>query len=151
PSDHLQAIILFLFDVLVEQQARRFAATSKVDANAGVAVSGQIRMSERVTFVRSVALAIWQILQDRRNRVLLGILRQPKARRQHRTVFQRYQHVLNDPHGSREGRDNHGDTPIGSHTTSDVRLADRAAKHYRSIAMSPSGSPRRSCAIGSLT
>jgi hypothetical protein len=72
-------------------------------------VTGQIRMSQRVPLVRSVALAIWEILQDRRNRVLFSIVRQPDAGRQHRTVFQRYQSMLDDPHSSREGRDNHRD------------------------------------------
>ena len=102
PSDHLHAIVLFLLGVLVEQQARRFAATSKVDANAGVAVTGQIRMSQRVPFVGPVALAIWEILQDRRNRVLFGIVRQPDAGRQRRAVFQRYQGVLDDTHSALE-------------------------------------------------
>ena len=39
PRDHLQAIVLLLLCVLVEQQAFRLAATSDVDANAGVAVA----------------------------------------------------------------------------------------------------------------
>jgi hypothetical protein len=66
-------------------------------------------MSERVSFVSAVALAIWEILQDCGNRVLFSILRQPDASRQHRTVFQRYQRVLDDAHSSGEGRDNHGE------------------------------------------
>jgi putative oxidoreductase len=45
PSDHLHAIVLFLLGVLVKQQARRFTATSKVDADAGIAMTGQIRVS----------------------------------------------------------------------------------------------------------
>jgi len=108
PGDHLHAIILFLLGVLVEQQTRRFAATSKVDANAGVAVTGQIRTSQRVALVGAVALAIWEILQDRRNRVLFGIVRQPGAGRQRRTVLQRYQGVLDNTHRLWEIRDNHG-------------------------------------------
>ena len=43
PSDHLHAIVLFLLGVLVEQQARRFTATSKVDADAGIAMTGRDR------------------------------------------------------------------------------------------------------------
>jgi hypothetical protein len=71
-------------------------------------------MSQRVPLVRAVALAIWEILKDCRNTVLFGILRQPDASRQRRTVFQRYQGVLDDPHSSGEGRDNHRGTPIGN-------------------------------------
>jgi len=107
PGDHLHAIILFLIGVLVEQQTRRFAATSKVDANAGIAVTCEIGMSQRIPLVRAVSFAIGEILQDRRDGVFLGILRQPNASRQRRAVFQRYQCVLDDPHSSWEGRDNH--------------------------------------------
>src|SRR5262249_17741942 len=57
PRDHLDAIVLLLLCVLVEQQATRLAATSKIDANAGVAVAGQIRMRLRVPLVGPVALA----------------------------------------------------------------------------------------------
>src|SRR3984885_3791834 len=77
PSDELHAIVLFLLGVLVEQQARRFTAAANVDADAGVAVTGEIGMSERIAFVSPVALAIREILQDCRNRILFGILRQP--------------------------------------------------------------------------
>src|SRR5262249_50661242 len=73
PRDHLHAIVLLLFCVLVEQQAIRLPATSNIDADARVAMAGQIRMSQRVPFVSAVALAIWEILQDRRNWVLFGI------------------------------------------------------------------------------
>src|SRR5262249_28765834 len=72
PSDHLHAIILLLLCVLVGQQATRLAATAKIDANAGVAVAGQIGMRERVPLVSPVALAIGEIFQDRGNRVLLA-------------------------------------------------------------------------------
>src|SRR5260370_26721462 len=68
-------------------------------------------MSQRVSFVSPVALAIWEILQDCRNRVLFGMIRQPDAGRQRRTVFQRYQRVLDNPHGFAERRGNHTDTP----------------------------------------
>ena len=60
PGDQLHAVVLFLLRVLVEQQAGRFAAAAKVDAHAGVAVTGQIRMSERVPLVGAVALAVRQ-------------------------------------------------------------------------------------------
>ena len=68
----------------------------------------EIGISQRVSFVGPVALAIGEILQDSGNRILLSILRQPDAGRQRRTVFQRDQGVLDDPHSSGESRDNHG-------------------------------------------
>src|SRR4029453_8037653 len=42
------------------------------------------------------------------NRVLFGIVRQPGAGRQRRTVLQRYQGVLDNTHRLWEIRDNHG-------------------------------------------
>ncbi len=45
PRDHLHAVVLFLLGVLVEQQARRFAATAKVHANSSVTVASEIGMS----------------------------------------------------------------------------------------------------------
>ena len=56
-----------------------FAAAADVDPHAGIAVAGQIGMGERVALIGAVALAVGQILQDRRHRILLGILRQPDA------------------------------------------------------------------------
>src|ERR1700722_16124861 len=114
PGDQLHAIVLFLLGVLVRQQARRFAAAAKVDANTRVAVTGQIGMSQRVPLVGAVALTIWEKLKDCRYRVLFGILRQPDASRQRGTVSQRYQSMLDDAHSSGEGRDNHRGTPIGN-------------------------------------
>jgi hypothetical protein len=111
PRYHLHAIVLLLLCVLVEQHAARLAAASNVDANARVTVAGQIRMRHRVPLVGPVAFAVGEILQDRRNRVLLGIVRQPDASRQRRTVLQRYQRVLNDAHAAGKSRDNHGHTP----------------------------------------
>ncbi len=65
-------------------------------------------MSQRVPLVRPVALAIWEILQDRRNWVLFGIVGRPDGGRQHRTVFQRYQRVLDNTQSFWKSRDNHG-------------------------------------------
>jgi hypothetical protein len=113
PRDHLHAIVLLLLSVLVEQQTARLAAAPNVDANARVAVAGQIGVSQCVSFVGPVALAVGEILQDRRNRLLLGIVRQPDAGRQRRTVFQQYQRVLDFTDGVRESRDDHRDAPIG--------------------------------------
>jgi hypothetical protein len=112
PRDHLHAIVLLLLGVLVEEQAIRLAATSNIDANAGVAVAGQIRMRQRVPLVSPVALAVGEILQDRRNRVLFGVIGQPDAGRQRRAVFQRDQHVLDDAHSARKRRHYHRDPQL---------------------------------------
>src|SRR5262249_12471977 len=74
PRYHLHAIVLLLLCVLVEQQTTRITATTNVDANGRVAVPGQIRMRKRIALVGPVALAIWEILQDRGNWFLFGIL-----------------------------------------------------------------------------
>src|SRR5262249_24154418 len=107
PRNHLQAIVLLLLCLLVEQQAIRVAATSDIDANARVAVAGQIRMSQRVPLVSPVALAVREILQDRRNRVRFGIVRQPDASGQPRAVFQWNQRVLDHAHSAWKRRHNH--------------------------------------------
>src|SRR5262245_64994464 len=54
PRDHLHAIVLLLLCVLVEQQATRLAAASNVDAKAGVAVAGKIRMRLSVLVVSPI-------------------------------------------------------------------------------------------------
>jgi hypothetical protein len=112
PRDYLQAIVLLLLCVLVEQQATRLAAAAHVDPNAGVAVAGQIRMRERVALISPVALAVGEILQDRGDRVLSGIVGQPDAGRQPRAVFQWYQRVLDNTHSAWKSRYNHGDPQL---------------------------------------
>ena len=87
-------------------------AASDIDANARVAVAGQIGVSQRVSLVSPIALAVWEILQDRRNRMLFGIIRQPDAGCQHRAIFQRYQRVLDDTHGAWKSGHNHRDPQL---------------------------------------
>src|SRR5215472_9171264 len=117
------AAILLWFCVLVEQQATRLAATAKIDANAGVAVAGEIRMRLRVPLVGPIALAVGEILEDRRDRVLFGVIGQPDAGRQRRAVLQRDQRMLDNAHRAWKRRHNHRDTPIG------------ACRHFRIFSM----------------
>ena len=126
PRNHLHAVVLLLFCVLVEQQAVRLAAPSHIDANTRVAVTSQIRMSQRVPLVGPVALAIWEIFQDRRNRVLFGIIGQPDAGRQHRAVLQRNQRVLDNAHSAWKSRHNHRESPI--ETVTEAAFPWRAAR-----------------------
>jgi hypothetical protein len=52
----------FLLGVLVERQARRFTATSNVDADPRITVTCEIGMSQRISFISPVAFAIWEII-----------------------------------------------------------------------------------------
>jgi hypothetical protein len=56
----------------------------------GIAVAGEIGMVEGVALRRAVALAVGQILQDRRHRMGFGILGQPDHRRQLDPVRQQF-------------------------------------------------------------
>ena len=54
----------------------------------------KIGMRQRVAIIGAGALAIRQVLEDRRNRVPRGVRRQPDAGGQIRAVAQRNQRVL---------------------------------------------------------
>src|SRR5262249_56230790 len=112
PPDPLAALILPFLAVSAGQKARALATTSKIDANAGVAVAGEIGMRLRVPLVGPIALAVGKILQDRRDRVPFSVVRQPDARRQRRAVLQRDQRVLDNAHGAWKRRHNHGDPQL---------------------------------------
>ena len=157
PRNHLHAIVLLLSCVLVEQQAIRLATTSNIDANARVAVAGQIRMRQRVALVSPVALAIWEILQDRGNWVLFGIIGQPDARRQRRAVFQQDQRLLDHAHRARERRHNHRGPHWHDYKTAEVVNRYTLPGHRRRCPTSlpcvdpgPCASTRR-CARSSLS
>jgi hypothetical protein len=90
PRYDLHAIGQLLLRVLVQQQARGLAAAANVDANAGVAVAGKVGMSQRIPFVCTVALTVWQIFQYCGHRVAFGVVRQPDAGGERRAVFERY-------------------------------------------------------------
>ena len=51
-------------------------------------------------------IGVWVCRSSARNQVLFGIVGQPDAGSQHRTVFQRYQRVLDNAHGARKSRQN---------------------------------------------
>ena len=56
---------MFLLGVLVDEHAIRIAAATDVDAEAGVAVRGEVRVDQRVLERGDVVLAIRQVLEDR--------------------------------------------------------------------------------------
>ncbi len=105
PGDDLDGVVLLLPGVLVGQQAVGFAAAADIDSHAGIAMAGQPRIGERVAFIGAVALAVGQIFQDRRHRILLGVLGQPDARGELRAVLQGDRRVLDDADGAGKGRD----------------------------------------------
>ena len=109
PGHDLEAIVLLLLQIFVLQQPVGFAGAAHVDAKAGIAIAGEIGMGEMIALRRAVALAIGQIFQDRGNRLLLRIGRQPDARRQAAAVRERDKQILDLPHLARKLRDDiHG-------------------------------------------
>src|SRR4029079_13177103 len=96
PVDDFEAVALLLLGIFVEQETARFPAAPDVDAHARIAVAGQVGMRERVPFIGAIALAVWQILQDRGNRISLRVVWQPNPGGQRRAVLQRDQRVLDD-------------------------------------------------------
>jgi hypothetical protein len=69
-------------------------------------------MGERIAFEGAVALAIRQVLQERRHRVALGVLRQPEARGKARAVPERNQRVLDLADAAGELCDDHAPTSM---------------------------------------
>ena len=96
------AVGQFLLGVLVLHQAFGLAVASDIDPHAGIAVPGEVGMHHLVAGRRAIALAIGQVFQDRRNRVVFGIGRQPHPRRQSAAVRQSNHPVLNLPHPARQ-------------------------------------------------
>ena len=90
------------FGVFVVHQAVGLAVAAHVDPEAGIAVTGEIGMGQCVPSGGAVALAVGQVLQDRRDRALLRICRQPDPRRQTAAVRERDPAVLDLPNGARE-------------------------------------------------
>ena len=105
PGDDLKGVVLLLPGVLVGQQAVGFTAAPDIDPHAGIAMTGQPRIGERVALIGAVALAVGQIFQDRRHRILLGVLGQPDAGSERRAVLQGNRRVLDDADGAGKGRD----------------------------------------------
>ncbi len=72
----------------------RFAAAAHIDAQAGIAVTGEIGMGQGVARGGAVAFAIGQIFENRRHRIVFGVGRQPGPRRQAAVVGQGDPQVL---------------------------------------------------------
>ena len=102
PGDHLQRVVLLLPGVLVEHQPVQLAVAAHVDPQAGVAVAGEVGMGQGIALRGAVPLAIGQILEDRRHRIGLGVLRQPDARREPAAVGKLDEQVLDLAHRARQ-------------------------------------------------
>ena len=76
----------FLLGIFVLHQPFGIAIAAHVDADAGIAVAGEIGMGQRIARGRAVALAVGQMLDDGGNLVGVGIVRQPDAGRQRAAV-----------------------------------------------------------------
>ena len=79
PGDHLERVVLLLPQILVEQHPFGFAAAAHVDADRGVAVAGEIGVHRLVARGGAVALAVGDVLQDRRHGIGVRSHRQPVA------------------------------------------------------------------------
>ena len=104
-----------------------FAAAADVDAHARIAVAGQVGMGQRVALMGAVALAVWQILQDRGNRISLGVVRQPYPGGQPRAVLQRDQRVLDDTYCTGKRRNDQTMLPVPKCAHSPLRRLGSAA------------------------
>ena len=82
PGDDLEQVLLLLGVVLVLEHAVRLAAAAQVDAHAGVAARGPVRVDEHVAGGHAVAEPVGNGLEDAGHGVGLGVLREPDARRQ---------------------------------------------------------------------
>ena len=103
--DHLERVILLLLGVLIEQQPFGIAIAAHVDADRGIAMAGEIGMGEGVAHDGAVALAVGQVFEDRRHRLLLCVLRQPQAGGEPDPVRQGNPDILDFLHLAREGGD----------------------------------------------
>ena len=94
PVDDFQRVVLLLAEILAEQHSLRVSRPTHVDAHRGVAVPGEVRMGQRVALRGAVTAPIGQVLEDRRNRALAGVLRQPHPRREPDAVRQVDEHRI---------------------------------------------------------
>jgi hypothetical protein len=96
PGDHLEPVVLLLLGILVVENAVAVTRATDIDTHARVAETGIVGMGIGVPLGGSVTLAIGQILEDRRNRVILRIDWQPDLGSEPRAILQRNKHVAHD-------------------------------------------------------
>ena len=126
PGDHLEGVVLFLFQILVPHEAVGLAVAAHVDPDAGVAVAGEVGVGQLVTVGRTVALAIGDVLQDAGHRLALGVHRQPDPRRQSAAVRHGNPGVLDLPDPPRKLPDLLQSLAPGSRRSAIVRARGRS-------------------------
>ena len=67
--EHVLGVVLLLRQVLVAQDALGVAAAAHVDADAAIAVAGEVAVARVVGGERGVVLAVRDVLEDRRHRI----------------------------------------------------------------------------------
>ena len=75
----MHAVIELYGKIFVGQDAFRFPTAPEVYPDTGVAVPGEVAMIDFIAFRGEIALAIGNVLQNRRHGVLFRSLRHPDA------------------------------------------------------------------------
>jgi hypothetical protein len=96
PRDHLESVVLLLFQIFVVEKPIRVARAAHVDADRGIALFGKEPVHGFVAAARAVPLAIGNVLEDCRDGVRLGTLRPPQPRGEPRPVAERDPEILNN-------------------------------------------------------
>ncbi len=94
PGDDLERVVLLLPGVLVEQDAVAIARAAQVDPHRRIAAPGEVAVDRLVAGAHEVALAVGDVLENRRHRRRLGVLRQPDPGRDPAAVGHRNPDVL---------------------------------------------------------
>ncbi len=94
PLQHLAAVVLLPGQVLVLEHTFRLAGPAQIGAHAGIAVSREIGMRDRIPHGLEVPLAVGDKLENGRHRIPLGAFGQPDAGGEPDAVGQRDPHVL---------------------------------------------------------
>jgi len=89
PGHHFQAVVLFLFEIFVIQNAIGFTAAANVYPDAGITVSGKVGMANGISNGCSIVLSIGNVLKQSRARPGIGLEWEPDAGGEPGAVSQR--------------------------------------------------------------
>ena len=115
PAENLEAVESLLWVVLVEEDPLGVAGAADVDADCGVPVAGEPRVSHGVVDRSCIVLAVGEVLEDRGGGRGVGALRHPDTGGQARSVSERNPRMLDDSESARRS--------CGHHQTLAVSLA----------------------------
>jgi hypothetical protein len=77
PTQHILCIAIIILGPLLGMDTVRISCATNIDPKAGVSVPRQIAVVGFVARCTVVTAAVWDVLQDRRNPIILGNIRQP--------------------------------------------------------------------------